>query len=702
MNRSIDRNKIDGFILESMLDGLPQCICWLQESGKVLYINAAFVEMLKYSERDIYELEVFQMCPSLNRSQWSKQVRDLFTHRSSFARLQFQPKNGLLKSYTVQLTKIIADHHILIGLVLIDDKDAMPHPLIGHLSKQSQIAAWSWKSKQEHLRVTPLFNELLGLTAQGAILPLAILQDVLKTHLNAEDRITAIRQLHTLQIENKSVELSVTLQSSNTKITINAHAEVSNKKLIGAYGTIHKTEEEREDSATTLDFSNSNLLDYFPQMLLIMEEDGRIINANEAVVNSTAYSVAELEEMSIEQLIPELEYVIDWKTLGDNEKRYANLSCHPKSNSPFSIQLQLQSFFENDKRYFSIVLEESNSLMAEVERLKSKLVKENSLLRNGLESGLNPIISQSLEYQNILRQLRQVASTDATVLILGETGTGKELLARAVHRESNRKEFPLVKINCAALPENLIESELFGHEKGAFTGASDQKIGRFELADKGTIFLDEIGELPLDLQPKLLRVLQEGEFERLGNSQTFKVDVRVVAATNRNLVKLIQAGKFREDLYYRLNVFPIENMPLRDRKDDIPLLAEFFVKKYRDKIGKSVKGIQAKAMKKLMKYDFPGNIRELENIIERAIILTKGEKLSLDHWQPEPNKVSRKSEPLISFEEVQKQHIIKALKKTKWRVSGPYGAAKLLQMNAKTLESKMRKYGLIRKDYFRK
>ena len=245
------------------------------------------------------------------------------------------------------------------------------------------------------------------------------------------------------------------------------------------------------------------------------------------------------------------------------------------------------------------------------------------------------IICQSKEFTKILGKVEQVVSTDATVLILGETGTGKELIARAVHSLSARRDRALVKVNCAALPANLIESELFGHEKGAFTGALAKKIGRFELADGSTIFLDEIGDLSLDLQAKLLRVLQEGEFERLGNPRTTTVDVRVIAATNRDLQSEIANGAFREDLFYRLNVFPIQLPPLRKRKDDIPLLVNHFVRKYSTKVGKQIKTVSQKVMERLQTYHWPGNVRELENIIERAIIVCPDSCLKIGDWLPQ-------------------------------------------------------------------
>jgi formate hydrogenlyase transcriptional activator len=280
---------------------------------------------------------------------------------------------------------------------------------------------------------------------------------------------------------------------------------------------------------------------------------------------------------------------------------------------------------------------------------------------------------------------------------MGESGTGKELIARAVHNISNRSKRPLVKVNCATLPANLIESELFGHEKGAFTGAMDKKIGRFELADGGTVFLDEIGELPVELQSKLLRVLQEGEFERLGNPKTMKVNVRVIAATNRNLQQAIEKKEFREDLYYRLNVFPIICPPLRDRKEDLPLLVKHFCQKHEGKIGRKITDISAEVMDSLMAYDWPGNIRELENIIERAMILSSNNTLEPGEWVPTQKiQIGKASASATRLDDVEKEHIIEALNKTKWKVSGEKGAAKILGLNPTTLEARMKKMGIKR------
>ena len=336
-----------------------------------------------------------------------------------------------------------------------------------------------------------------------------------------------------------------------------------------------------------------------------------------------------------------------------------------------------------------------------MEQEKTKLQAQNQYLQDEIKLSYNfeEIISKSHNFQKVLQQIEQVASTDATVLILGESGTGKELIARAVHHISNRSKKPLVKVNCATLPANLIESELFGHEKGAFTGAVEKKIGRFELADGGTIFLDEIGELPVELQSKLLRVLQEGEFERLGNPKTMKVNVRVIAATNRNLGQAIEKKEFREDLYYRLNVFPIYCPPLRERKDDIPLLVKHFCQKHEGKIGRKVTNISSKVMDALIAYDWPGNIRELENIIERAMILSRNGELEYGEWVPAAQTTSTNGNIKIAaskLEDVEKDHILAVLKQTGWKVSGEKGAAKILGLNATTLEARMKKLGIVR------
>jgi formate hydrogenlyase transcriptional activator len=336
----------------------------------------------------------------------------------------------------------------------------------------------------------------------------------------------------------------------------------------------------------------------------------------------------------------------------------------------------------------------------EIAQLKNKLAEEKLYLEDEIrtEQNFEEIIGESTALRNILKQVETVAPTDSTVLIQGETGTGKELIARAIHNLSSRRERTFVKINCAAIPTGLLESELFGHERGAFTGAIAQKIGRFELADRGTLFLDEVGDIPLELQPKLLRVLQEQEFERLGGTRTAKINVRLVAATNRDLVQMVADREFRSDLFYRLNVFPVQVPPLRQRREDIPVLVRYFAQKYARQMKRAVDSISAETMTALTNYHWPGNIRELENLIERAVILSRGPILEVPLAElREPAEQS--ADTLQTLEANEREHILRALRDTRWVLAGPKGAAARLGMKRTTLQSRMQKLGIQRPGY---
>jgi len=343
----------------------------------------------------------------------------------------------------------------------------------------------------------------------------------------------------------------------------------------------------------------------------------------------------------------------------------------------------------------------------EIKELKDRFQAENIYLHReaDLQYNFGEIVGQSDVLAHICAQIEQVAPMNATVLLLGETGTGKGVVARAIHRRSSRKNRPLITVNCATLPATLVESELFGREKGAFTGSSARQIGRFELADGATIFLDEIGDLPLELQSKLLRVIQDGEFERLGNPRTIKTDVRIIAATNRNLKEEIRSGRFREDLYYRLNVFPVIMPPLRQRKEDIPLLVNHFVAKFNAKIGRKIESVSSSTLNHLQDYGWPGNVRELESVIERAIITSPGNSLQiLERFEAAKNEKETAGEvsdetsagPVKALADMERQHILQVLMKTAWRVEGKNGAAVLLGINPSTLRARMRKFGITR------
>ena len=368
------------------------------------------------------------------------------------------------------------------------------------------------------------------------------------------------------------------------------------------------------------------------------------------------------------------------------------------------VSMQEDAFTDDDAKLFSwignqVALAVANSIAyQEISLLKDKLAKEKLYLEEEIQTAYNfdEIVGDSRALKLVLKEVQTVAATDSTVLILGETGSGKELVARALHNLSNRRERTFVKLNCAAIPTGLLESELFGHEKGAFTGAIATKIGRFELADRGTIFLDEVGEIPLELQVKLLRVLQEQEFERLGSNRTIRVDARVIAATNRDLGLMVEEQRFRSDLYYRLKVFPITVPPLRDRADDIPLLVRHFAQKFAQRMKKRIETIPSEAMKALQAYHWPGNVRELENFIERAVILTQGSDLfvSLSELKRTPGHVTKSG--ATTLEQAEREHILKALRESDWVIGGPAGAAARLGMKRTTLQSKMQKLGISR------
>src|SRR6266478_3530605 len=348
----------------------------------------------------------------------------------------------------------------------------------------------------------------------------------------------------------------------------------------------------------------------------------------------------------------------------------------------------------------ALAFQEIEAAFREIQALKDQLAKENAYLEEEVRTGHNfgEIVGDSAALRRVLKQVETVAPTGSTVLIRGETGTGKELIARALHELSPRKGRTFVKLNCAAIPTGLLEGELFGHEKGAFTGAIAQKVGRFELAHQGTLFLDEAGDIPLELQPKLLRVLQEQEFERLGGTKTIKVDVRLVAATNRDLAQMVAEGRYRSDLYYRLNVFPLLLPPLRERRDDIPPLVRHFTQRFARRMGRRIETIPSEVMDALVHYPWQGNIRELQNIVERAVILSPGTSLQvpLGELQPTAAQANEPTAAATTLADAQKEHILGVLRETGWVVGGQEGAASRLGLRRSTLQWKMKKLGVLR------
>ncbi len=429
--------------------------------------------------------------------------------------------------------------------------------------------------------------------------------------------------------------------------------------------------------------------------------DYRILKVNQTLCRMLGYTESELNALSFPDIthpdhktsdLDQARNLIDGTiSLYKTEKRYLK-----KKGSVMWVVVTLSIIHaESGQPLYFLAMIEDIDARKKMEADRSRLQLENVYLQEEIKSEhvYSEIVGASVAMKAVFDNIKKVAATDATVLITGETGTGKELIAHAIHKESSRKNGALIKVNCAALPGGLIESELFGHEKGAFTGAIARKKGRFELADGGTIFLDEVGELPLETQVKLLRVLQEQQFERVGGTQTVKVNVRVIAATNRNLQDAVQQGGFRPDLYYRLNIFPIRVPALRERVEDLPLLVNYLVQQFSRRMAKRVEVIQPQALDKLLRYPWPGNVRELANLLERAVILCDGRVLKSEHigitMQPAESETNFRT-----MNDAERQHILRALEKTNGVLSGPNGAARLLGMNRSTLWSRIRKLGI--------
>jgi formate hydrogenlyase transcriptional activator len=471
-----------------------------------------------------------------------------------------------------------------------------------------------------------------------------------------------------------------------------------------------------------------DLYENAPNPYWIVSTDGRVISANRPFAELTGYPVEELLGVPTHTLAPDTPggkprvRDVRAKHLAGEAVSGWELELLRKDGDPLWIKLWMKPVRGADgalqaARCFCVDI--TAQVLAERER--ARLEQQNRYLQEEIKAAHNfeQIIGRSPALLDVFDLVGRVAPTDATVLVTGETGTGKELIARAVHSASKRRDKPLIKVNCAALPAGLVESELFGHEKGAFSGAIARRQGRFELADGGTLFLDEIGELPAEAQVKLLRVLQEREFDRVGGTVPIKVDVRVIAATNRDLLQEVQEKRFREDLYYRLNVFPVRLPPLRERPDDIPLLAHFLVNKFAPRVGKRLDGVSRQTMQRLQAYPWPGNVRELENVLERAVILAAGPTLEVapdllpapatprpadERAQPEgagSAPVAAAGQPAAgqpppSLEAVERDYIVTVLRQTNWRITGPRGAAQVLGLNPSTLRNRIKKLGISR------
>ncbi len=451
-----------------------------------------------------------------------------------------------------------------------------------------------------------------------------------------------------------------------------------------------------------------SLFEFSPDAIVVSDPDGRIAEINGQVEKSFGYQRAELIGQPVENLVPErfrnvhVDHRKGYATQPRTRPMGAGLDLYGrrKDGTEFPVDIMLSPVrTAGGKFVLSVIRDLSEKKQAEEELARKEREKRYLEEELNTEHRFEDIIGESVALKRVLKQVETVAEQDVTVLILGETGTGKDLIARAIHQLSPRQARTLVKLNCAAIPTGLLESELFGHEKGAYTGAISQKVGRLELAHQGTLFLDEVGDLPLEVQPKLLRALQEKEFERLGGTRTIPVDIRLVAATNRNLEKMVADREFRNDLYYRLRVFPISIPALRERREDIPLLVRYFVAKHARRMDRQITSIPPDVMAALARWDWPGNIRELENFIERCVILSKGPALRAPLSELQVPEETSSQEGDITLEATEREHILRVLREAKGMIGGSDGAAARLGLKRTTLNSKLKKLGIKRQDY---
>lgn len=709
-------------VTEYVLNHAPVLVYWFDYEGKFQYVNDLACKVLGYTQEEFLAMDIRALLTEFTDESWEEVMEMYRTGNTLRGYSKLRRKDGTIFPIGYVATNIHYRDKALV-CVFVENRTE-------HVQQKQFIEMTRYSLNQSHdmiywigedgifIYVNDVMCEKLGYTREE--LQQMRLVDVSREFTQAEyeeswaylSKVQEIKGEINLYAKD-GLRFPVTYHVS----LVNFEGKVSACGILSDISERKKIEQEMARNAA-LEESRSYAINNATDIIYWIRPDGSFLYVNDTFCEKLDCTRAEVLYLKLLDFFPGFlpaDFNAGWQKLRDGKTLSNELIITSRKGKRIPVKTFVTlSNYQGEEACCGILRdiaetkqkeEELQQAFNEIQKLKDQLELDNQVLKEEIksESQFDYIISKANSYKKVIQQVQQVADTDATVLITGETGTGKELLARALHQMSSRSDRPMVKINCGALPENLIESELFGHEKGAFTGAFQQKKGRFELAHQGTIFLDEIGELPLDLQTKLLRVLQEGEFERVGGTQTLKVDVRVVSATNRNLEQLVKEGKFRQDLYYRLNVFPIHNLPLRERREDIPLLVDHFVNKFTDKRKNSnpITNIPKYALEKLMLYDFPGNVRELENIIERAVILSTGNTLRLDTtlFEVANSSMEGTNYHFKTLDEMQREYILEALRRTNGQVSGDFGAAKLLDINHKTLSSRMKKLNISRKDY---
>ncbi|WP_303317172.1 sigma 54-interacting transcriptional regulator [Flavivirga abyssicola] len=691
-------------IKEWLIDALPHEVIWASEDGKIVYANAKFCIRLGYKKSELMKLSIFDINTTVTKESWIEHWEEI--KREKVLNFKAVHKNKSGKFYDVEVFAQFFSNNgkeMICSIISDITTSSFNENLLRNTEAIAHVGGWKLNLQDGSIIVTEEALRIFETQDRENFTP----GKAIKFFANEKKAKNLFRNV--LRGSQEFDEILETKSEPKKFIRAIAKPIFKGKKVINITG-IYQDVTEQYQKASTLKFFKE-IIDNAQDLVYVYNRKGTLLHYSDSVSKQLGFSRKELDNFSIFNLdsnITQEWWYSHFDELKEKRSMHMEWLVTRKDGTKFPAEIVANHLvYEGQDINCAVVRDVTERKMRdlklfealeEIKSLKELLENENEYLQEEISSKINydNIICKSAAYEKVLEQVNQVAPTDTTVLITGESGTGKELLARALHNNSLRQNRALIKINCATLPKELIESELFGHKKGAFTGAVADKVGKFALADNGTIFLDEIGEMPIDLQPKLLRVLQEGEFDELGGSKTIKVNVRVIAATNRHLEKMIKEGAFREDLYYRLNVFPIHNIPLRAHKEDIPLLAQYFLKKYSSKAGKAFKRLSKKTIDVLMAYNFPGNIRELENLIERAVIVERGTTLNPGSWMPKMNG-NINFDDFKSFETMQRDYIIKVLNYTNWRVSGKKGAATILNMKDKTLFAKMKRLGIEKK-----